>query len=157
MASKSIFIILLSTLFCLIVINGMPARNRQRGSGDNRCKYRKGQWGDCDATTLKKIRTDTLIENSPGPCNATRVTEKACKRKTCEYGEWTEYGQCENGRQTKTRPIQTGTNEECGKKALKSKPCRNGGGGRPGGQRGSGRGGGRRGSNGGTITREETE
>jgi len=142
MSISNSIIILFSLLFCLMLVNGMPARNRQRGGGDSRCKYRKGQMGDCNTTTLKRTRTDTLMENSPASCNATRIFEKPCKRKTCEFGPWTEYGQCESGRQVKTRPILTGTPDECGKKARKTKPCRNGGGGRNTGQRG---GGGRRG------------
>lgn len=75
--------------------------------------------------------------------------------KTCEYGEWSEYGACENNKQTKTRPIVTGTETECGKKAKKTKTCRSNGarnGGGAGGRRGGGQG--RRGGNaeGGTGT-----
>jgi len=94
-------------------------------SGDKKvCKYRKGQWSECDPNTLKRLRTDTLMTELSDPtCDATRPFEKACKKKLCEYGPWTDYGACENGHQTRTRPILSGTQENCGVKAKKNKRC----------------------------------
>jgi len=88
------------------------------------CKYRKGQWGECDSIKLKRQRTDTLmIELSDPTCDHTRPFEKPCKKKLCEYGQWTDFGPCENGHQTRTRSILTGTKEQCGHKAVKTKRC----------------------------------
>lgn len=94
-------------------------------AGDKKvCKYRKGQWSECDGTILKRVRTDTLMSELSDPsCDTTRPFEKACKKKLCQYGPWADYGPCENGHQTRSRQILSGTQEQCGVKGKKTKRC----------------------------------
>ena len=46
------------------------------------CEYSKGDWGECDASTGQKERTDTLISapTNTDTCNPTRVVRRACRR-----------------------------------------------------------------------------
>ena len=40
----------------------------------------------------------------------------------CFYGPWNEFGPCQNGVKTKTRPIVSG-GDKCQRKAAKVRPC----------------------------------
>jgi len=102
------------------------------------CKYRKGNFGECDDLTSKRVRVDTLMtEMSDSTCEPTKKTEKTCKKK-CVYGTWTET-ECKDGKMTKTRMIKSG-GDECRRKASKTMKCGGGGGGGGGGKRRGGHG-----------------
>jgi hypothetical protein len=69
----------------------MDGGRRQRGGrggangvsrGAGRCRYMKGEWSECDATTNTRTRTLTLKptgRNSPD-CEPTKVQTKRCPR-----------------------------------------------------------------------------
>ncbi|XP_052810032.1 uncharacterized protein LOC128238294 isoform X1 [Mya arenaria] len=69
-----------------------PSHKQQRG-----CKYKRGQWSECDGTTNIKTMVKTLKRGDPASCPPTQTKEKICKRKhaglkdNCKYrkaGRW---------------------------------------------------------------------
>jgi hypothetical protein len=99
------------------------ARGRSRGAGAG-CRYAKAEWSECDPATNVMTKTMTLKRGDAGTCEPTKVVTKKCNKEKCTYGQWSEWGECQNGSRTKTREVLSG-GEECQSRTSKTKPCRN--------------------------------
>jgi hypothetical protein len=71
------------------VVDGSVAGSA--GSRQQRCKYTKGPWSQCDTTTTRRSRTLTLKANSPASCQQTKTITKKC-RNSGRSGETTGTG-----------------------------------------------------------------
>merc|ERR1719429_502366 len=58
---------------------------REKRSADNVCKYKKGDWSQCDKLVMLITRKDTLKEKNSGPaCDKVRTITKNCKEREQE-------------------------------------------------------------------------
>lgn len=56
-------------------------RDTMAAGEDSKCKYKRGQKGECNAATSKRTIQLTLKRKSPASCPATKTIEKPCKVK----------------------------------------------------------------------------
>ncbi|XP_074652486.1 uncharacterized protein LOC141906907 [Tubulanus polymorphus] len=88
------------------------------------CVYQKRvQFGECNTDTNEQSRTRRLISGGKS-CPPSQVDVKSCKTKVqCTYGNWTGFGDCQNGVRTNTREVLSGSDVKCERRASKTKPC----------------------------------
>jgi len=97
---------------------GRTGRGRNTG-----CRYMRAEWSECDATTNTMTRTMSLKKGDPDTCEPTKTVTKRCKKEKCTFGQWSGFGDCQNGVRTKTRQVLTG-GDGCQSRSSKTKPCR---------------------------------
>merc|ERR1711936_1427456 len=87
------------------------------------CKFRRGEWSECDEKTELTTRVDTLVKGDKRECEPTREMTKKC-RLACKYtyGDW---GDCDMKTNTRTRvkTLVKGDPEKCKSEENVSKPC----------------------------------
>lgn len=101
-------------------------KSKNKGVG---CKYTKGEWSECNTDSNEITRTLTL-KKGPSTCEQTKTVTKRCKaagrqgaaKTACNFGPWSEFGDCQNGVKTKTREVNSG-GPRCQRRAAKTKPC----------------------------------
>uniref|UniRef100_A0A182LX03 Pleiotrophin/Midkine C-terminal domain-containing protein n=1 Tax=Anopheles culicifacies TaxID=139723 RepID=A0A182LX03_9DIPT len=91
---------------------------------DRECRYTKGPWTECDATTNKRSRTLSL-KKGESSCVQTRTIEKKCK-KACRYdkGAWSD---CDsNGQMSRTDSLKQSSDTTCQTTRVVNKNCNQG-------------------------------
>ncbi|GBL56884.1 hypothetical protein AVEN_180819-1, partial [Araneus ventricosus] len=91
------------------------------------CKYDKGDWSDCEASTNTRVRTDSLKPKSDSSCEPTRTLSKKCK-KVCKYNKQGAWSECDSatGRKTKVLVLKSGSPQTCEANKKITKPCHKG-------------------------------
>ncbi|XP_045196661.2 uncharacterized protein LOC123551646 [Mercenaria mercenaria] len=97
----------------------------------NGCKYKRGQWSECDGTTNIKTMVKTLKRGDTNTCPPTQVLEKICKRQhkglktNCKYKKMGRWGACDltTGVRSREVTLKKGDPEVCPLKKTVTKPC----------------------------------
>ncbi|XP_053661579.1 protein naked cuticle-like [Anopheles marshallii] len=97
---------------------------RTEPAANSQCRYTKGPWTECDATTNKRSRTLSL-KKGESSCVQTRTIEKKCK-KACRYdkGAWSD---CDtNGQMSRTDSLKQSSDTTCQTTRVVNKNCNQG-------------------------------
>uniref|UniRef100_A0A182WIG2 Pleiotrophin/Midkine C-terminal domain-containing protein n=1 Tax=Anopheles minimus TaxID=112268 RepID=A0A182WIG2_9DIPT len=97
---------------------------RSESAANSQCRYTKGPWTECDATTNKRSRTLSL-KKGESSCVQTRTIEKKCK-KACRYdkGAWSD---CDaNGQMSRTDSLKQSSDTTCQTTRVVNKNCNQG-------------------------------
>ncbi|XP_049299584.1 uncharacterized protein LOC125772176 isoform X1 [Anopheles funestus] len=97
---------------------------RSEPAANSQCRYTKGPWTECDATTNKRSRTLSL-KKGESSCVQTRTIEKKCK-KACRYdkGAWSD---CDtNGQMSRTDSLKQSSDTTCQTTRVVNKNCNQG-------------------------------
>ncbi|XP_071494538.1 uncharacterized protein [Diadema antillarum] len=94
---------------------------------NKRCNYTMGNWGECNETTNRRYRVDTLSDPTQASedCRPSRTLEKPCpERATCEYN-WVS-SECDSNTNTLTLTgtlMNTEGGLQCESSKTKTVPC----------------------------------
>jgi len=99
------------------------------------CKYKKGEWKECDKLVMLMTRKDSLKEKNSGPsCEKVRTITKNCKDKeekdegicVFEKPKHVPWSSCKEGgvRQRVLKLIKEKGDKECPKEKVMSKKCK---------------------------------
>ncbi|XP_077302397.1 uncharacterized protein LOC143922880 isoform X2 [Arctopsyche grandis] len=96
-------------------------RNERGAKDKDACRYKKGEWSECDFKSNMRSRTLTL-KNGGDTCEPTKLIQKKCKR-ACRY-EKSPWSQCkENGEMTRTDILKANSDASCEPNRLLTKKC----------------------------------
>ncbi|XP_054708990.1 pleiotrophin-like isoform X2 [Uloborus diversus] len=90
---------------------------------DGECRYKKGLWSDCDATSNMQRKTLSL-KKGDASCEQTKVITRKCK-KACKYekGEWSDCDIGSNSR-SRTDTVKPESDSSCPPTREISKKCK---------------------------------
>jgi len=101
-----------------------PRGRKNKANANSECRYKKGQWGECNPTTHQKTRILTLKRGDENECDSPKIETKKCA-KLCRYqkGQWSE---CGGGNQQMERidALKTGSDPTCEPKRRLTKKCK---------------------------------
>ncbi|KAL4233850.1 hypothetical protein ACF0H5_008526 [Mactra antiquata] len=111
-----------------------PCKNvkKRRKKTASVCKYRRGEWSDCDGATNIKTMIKTLKRGNPRDCQPTQTIEKICKRQhkglrsKCIYRKTEKWGPCDPATGFKSREmmLKKGDASLCAPKKTMTKQCK---------------------------------
>nr|ATU82930.1 secreted putative heparin-binding protein [Pristhesancus plagipennis] len=99
----------------------------ERGAKKDPCRYEKGPWSECDASTNTRSRQLTLKKKSDeasSTCEPTKTIQKKCK-KACRYEKGT-WSQCnEQNEMVRTDTLKEKSDPSCEQSRSTTKKCKN--------------------------------
>jgi len=107
----------------LAVVKRSPRGRKNKPAATSECRYKKGQWGECNPTTNQKTRILTLKRGDENECDSPKIETKKCT-KLCRYqkGQWSE---CAGSPQMeRVDSLKPGSDPTCEPKRRLTKKCK---------------------------------